>query len=320
MSETGRVDALTLEDVRKVYRTDVMKKPQVALDGLTCRFPTGACTGLLGHNGAGKTTTIRMILGLVRPDRGRILFEGQPLTTASKRWIGYMPEVNKLPAALTPLEVLDHHLQLFMPESARTAAERRRLVNEQIERVGLGQHRKKRLGKMSKGMARRLAWAQATIHAPRLLVLDEPSSGLDPLGRREMLAWIEQEKTRGTTILLCTHELLQVQSLCDRIYVLNRGKLVFSSAADHPGEAVRQRYVVRVSGVDAGALQRYAQRLPPWVEAQEEGFVRVLTFAGYAAAAEWLKALLAEGHAITRFGDETSLGEEELLPFFKGAD
>jgi ABC-2 type transport system ATP-binding protein len=173
---------------------------------------------------------------------------------------------------------------------------------------------------MSKGMARRLAWAQATIHSPRLLILDEPSSGLDPLGRREMLGWIEQEKRRGTTILLCTHELAQVQSLCDQIYVLNRGKLVFASATVPSGDQQAQRLVVRVSGVDAAALERLAARLPPWTAMHEEGFVRALTFSDYAAASAWLAALLAQGHVVTRFGDEASLGEEELLPFYKGAD
>jgi ABC-2 type transport system ATP-binding protein len=315
---------LQLTDVRKVFRSDVMKKPQVALDGLTCAFPRHACTGLLGHNGAGKTTTIRMILGLVRPDRGAVLFEGRNLRVQDKRWIGYMPEVNKLPAALTPEEILTHHLQLFMPEDLPRARDRAAAVDEHLTRVGLAAHRRKRIGKLSKGMARRLAWAQATIHKPRLLVLDEPSSGLDPLGRREMLTWIAAEKSRGTTILLCTHELLQVQTLCDQYYILNRGRLVYTSAprGDSAGVRDRQSYNIHISGGDEAALQRYVESgsLPPWTALRREGFLSILALPDYAAASRWLRRLTDDGFVVVRFGDEAFVGEDELLPYFKGVD
>jgi len=319
--------ALELIGVRKVFRSDLMKGPQVAIDGLSCRFLSGECTGLLGHNGAGKTTTIRLILGLVRPDGGQILFEGHPLTTKDKHFIGYMPEVNKLPAGLTPEEILKHQLQLFAPPGLRSGADRRAAVDAKLAEVSLTEHRKKRIGHLSKGMARRLAWAQATIHLPRLLILDEPSSGLDPLGRRRMLSWIEAEKRRGTSILLCTHELHQVATLCDEFVVLRRGHLALSSHGDGGASAQmgangggRQRYNIQVSGLDEAGLRRLssAEDLPDFVEVKHEGFLAMLSFADYEGSARWLGALLAKGYVVTRFGDESSLGEDELMRFFEG--
>jgi ABC-2 type transport system ATP-binding protein len=312
---------LELIGVRKVFKSDLLKKKQVAVDDLSCRFPAGRCTGLLGHNGAGKTTTIRMILGLTTPDTGKILFEGAPLATATKRFIGYMPEVNKLPAALTPDELLTQQLRLFHPEHIKGAAALRQAVEERLAAVGLTAHRKKRVGHMSKGMARRLAWAQATIHRPRFLILDEPSSGLDPLGRQQMLAWIAEEKTRGTGILLCTHELAQIQALCDELHILRQGRLVHSAGRRHQapaGGTLQDRYSLHVSGADEAALTRLGVKagLKPWTSIRREGFLAMLAFDEYADAAAWLTHCAAQGFVVTRFGEEAWLGDAELLQHF----
>jgi ABC-type multidrug transport system ATPase subunit len=319
--------ALDIQNVRKVYRSDVLKGPQVAIDNLSLKFLGGRCTGLLGHNGAGKTTTIRMALGLVKPDEGKVLFEGRPLSTGEKRFIGYMPEVNKLPAALTPHEVLHHHLKLFKPEGLRTRAERKAEVDRKLEEVGLTAHRKRRIGVLSKGMARRLAWAQATIHKPRLLILDEPSSGLDPLARRQMLGWIEAEKERGTSILLCTHELQQVSTLCDDFHVLKNGRLVLTSRKTEElrpdgvaGYEWGHRYNIHVSGMDEPGLARFGKDggLGAWQGFKQEGFLAVLGFADYAQSTAWLGALLQGGMVVLRFGDESVLDEEQLMRYFEG--
>jgi len=319
--DVGKPAALELDQVRKVYAGEPFKKRHVAVDGLTCRFEAGTCTGLLGHNGAGKTTTIRLILGLIRPDSGRILFEGALLTTATKRFIGYMPEVNKLSGALTPLEILHRTLKLYAPEHIRTRAQRREAVDRKLIEVGLDGHRKKRVAQLSKGMARRLAWAQATIHAPRLLILDEPASGLDPLGRRHMLGWIEQEKQRGAGILLCTHELQQVATLCDDIHVLRRGCLVKTQAAcgkDAAGD--KPRYGLAVSGLDEPTLLALAQNgsLPEWQGYRREGFLTELEFAAYQDGVRWLGAVIARGLVVVRFGEVGRVREEELLSYFEG--
>ncbi len=318
MSEAA---ALALVALSKVFKNDLFKKKQMALDRVNARFPAGKCTGLLGHNGAGKTTTIRMILGLLRPDSGRVELDGHAVDVASRRRIGYMPEVNKLPGALTPQEILTHHLQLF-----GVAGDRKALVGAALEAVGLSGHAKRRILHLSKGMARRVAWAQAIIHKPALLILDEPSSGLDPLGRKEMLAWIEAEKQRGTTIVLCTHEMNQVKQLCDELHILKKGRLVVTSLPVEGGtEGVRVvekglRHVITASGGDEARLLRLAEteRLPPWDALTRDGFLSVLTFGKSAAAMVWLGALAAHGFVVMRFTDEAFAAEEELLPYFGG--
>ncbi len=290
--------ALALLGVHKVFKSDLTKQSQIAVDDLSLHFREGACTGLLGHNGAGKTTTIRLILGLMRPDRGQIRVSGRPLTTAEKCHIGYMPEANKLPAALTPHEILHHQLQLYARPGLLTRQERTAAVDAKLAAVGLTEHRSKRISHLSKGMARRMAWAQATIHQPRLLILDEPSSGLDPWGRREMLTWIKEEKTRGTTILLCTHELAQVSTLCDEFHVLRHGRLVLTSmrglpATQSSAHAWRHRYNIHVSGLGEADLLQLGRTLPlpPWEGLRHEGvksMLGVLGFTDYHAAASWM--------------------------------
>jgi ABC-2 type transport system ATP-binding protein len=309
---------LELDGVRKVYKSDLFKKQQVAVDDLSFTFTAGGCIGLIGPNGAGKTTTLRLILGLIRPDAGRVLFEGRPLDTKARRGIGYMPEVNKLPGALTVEEILRH--QLRITRGCAPAA----TVDAKLAQVGLGEHRKKRLKQLSKGMARRVAWAQATIHEPRFLILDEPASGLDPVGRRDQLAWIDAEKQRGATILLCTHELAQVRTLCDDLLILNRGRTVLSTLGKSgtPEALVWPwAYDIHVSGDGEDGLRRVGEqrRLPPWQGFRQKGFLAVLGFAEYAPAAAWLTALIQSERAVLRFGEHTGIPDDELLSYFEAS-
>lgn len=307
--------------VRKVFRGDVAKTPEVAIEDLSLTFPRGKTTGLLGHNGAGKTTTIRLILGLIRPDKGDVRFEGRPLVTSDKRRIGYMPETNKLAANLTPEEILHHALTVHAPAWATSAADRRRAVDAKLQEVGLSGHRRKRAGKLSKGMGRRLAWAQATLHRPALLILDEPTSGLDPLARRDMLRLIEEAKSADTTVVLCTHELGQVSTLCDGYHVLRKGRLVHSANVLGHGEkaAGGGGYVIQLSGADAPALARVGEdaKLRPWLGMRREGFLTTLRFGDYASATGWLQALLRHGFVVLRFGDEGLTLEDELIPHYE---
>ena len=328
---TAATAAVALVGIRKVFRSDVMKKPQVAVDRLTLLLPKGQVTGLLGHNGAGKTTTIRMLLGLIRPDVGQVLFAGKPLTTESKRTIGYMPEVNKLSAELTAEEILTHHLKIFRPAeeggSQLTRASRAARVAAALDAVGLAAHRKKKLGRMSKGMARRVAWAQATIHQPSLLILDEPTSGLDPLGRRMLSTLIEAEKGRGTTILLCTHDLQHVSTLCEQFHVLNKGRLGLTTMPELAGGAQgaelyrgAQRYAVHLESEGAMVVETLGVRGLPVPKARaQRGDTTTLTFATHEAALAWVAAIAESGTpaTLTRFaGDE--LGDLDLERFYKG--
>lgn len=305
---------LELKAVRKVFKSDVFKPAKVAVDDLSFALNTGTCTGLLGPNGAGKTTTLRLILGHIKPDRGQIHFAGKPLQTRDRRDIGFMPEINKLPAALTVEEILAQQLRLM-----HGVADRQRLT-EQLAQVGLSGERKKRLGQLSKGMARRVAWSQAVIHAPQFLILDEPGSGLDPVAQRHLVSWIAAEKRRGATILLCTHELPQVQALCDQLLILNQGKVVLSTIGQDPGYfAAPWAYEIHISGDGEDGLRQLAaqQQLPTWQSLRQHGFLAILGFNEYADATRWLKVLLASERAVLRFGEPTGLSADELLSYFE---
>lgn len=310
---------LELKDIAKSFQTDVFQPRVDSLKGISLGFPQGYCTGLVGHNGAGKTTTIRLILGLIHPSRGSILFRGAEMTRKSRGSIGYMAESVRFPAGLTCEEILQTHLALFEIGTSKT---RKELITQKLEQVGLTSLRKRKAKTLSKGNQQRLAWAQATIHEPDLLILDEPFTGLDPLGRMTMKNWILAEKKRGLTIILCTHELPQITSLCDQIHILRSGALVYSSIGDTgTNSALRDlpRYFVDISGATSKDLEDVLQthRLPRWKTLHQDGFLMRLGFANYPEAAAWLNPVMSKGWVIVRFGDDNSATEEQLLVHFK---
>ena len=311
---------LSLRGLEKTFRPDALKPPIQLLKGLDLEFFEGSCTGLVGHNGAGKTTTIRMILGLIFPDRGQILFRGQPMTREHRATIGYMAETARFPATLTPTEILSTQLAIY---DVKSASSRAKLIESKLESVGLLKDRDRQLKNFSKGMQQRLAWAHATIHEPDLLILDEPFSGLDPVGRITMKNWILAEKKRGITILLCTHELPQIMSLCDHIQILRNGKLVYSSLDKNlKGAKLYEslpRYFIDVSGATVAELDamKVAHKLEPWQTLHQNGFLVQLGFKDYPSATMWLQPCLAKGFVVVRFGDDNSATEEQLLVHFR---
>jgi ABC-2 type transport system ATP-binding protein len=310
---------LEVKNATKVFKPEVFEAPFVSLDNISLQFHKGQCTGLVGHNGAGKTTAIRMILGLISPTKGEVFFRGEPMSKKSRASIGYLAESVKFPTGLTCEEILMTHLALF--KSASSSA-RRALVLEKLDQVGLTAAKSRKAKSMSKGMQQRLAWAQATIHEPELLILDEPFSGLDPLGRMTMKNWILSEKKRGLTIILCTHELPQITSLCDQIQILRKGQLVYSSTNDVGAKsAIRDlpRYFVDISGAalkDLEQMQKLKQ-LPRWKTAHQDGFLMSLGFSDYPSASSWLYPICSKGWVIVRFGDDNSATEEQLLVHFR---
>ena len=311
---------LALRGIEKTFRPDVFKPPVQSLKGVDLEFPDGVCTGLVGHNGAGKTTTIRMILGLIAPDRGKILYLGEPMTRNRRAKIGYMAEAARFPGALTASEILATQLALH---NVKSPSGRATLIKDKLKSVGLENHGKRRIRDFSKGMMQRLAWAHATIHDPNLLILDEPFTGLDPLGRITMKNWILAEKKRGLTIVLCTHELPQIMSLCDHIHILRQGKLVYSSLDKNVrGGALEEtlpRYFVDISGATLEKLTQLCthKKLSPWQTAHQEGFLVRLGFSDYQSAVGWFEPCLSSGLVVVRFGDDNSATEEQLLVHFR---
>lgn len=303
---------IEVQSVTKVVYNDVAKGRQTIVDDLSVQFRSGRSSALLGHNGAGKTTTIKLILGLIRPTRGKVLIDGNPVGEEQRRNIGYMPEVNRIPLVLNPMEVLKFHLSAYSPR--HLTGDRSQLIESALRQVDLWEHRKKRVGKLSKGMARRLAWAQATIHDPAVLILDEPMSGLDPTGRLAMKGWISDFRAKGKTIVLCSHELATVSELCDDVTILRKGKMVFSSSSDERAGA----YQISLSGMDDAGISglRAEAGLGPWLHAYGEGFVRHVVLPDYQSAAAWLQTVLGRGVVVTHFGPAAIIDEDVLLRHF----
>jgi ABC-2 type transport system ATP-binding protein len=215
-------EALRTENLTKVYR-DFWGRPKVtALDDLNLTINKGEVFGLLGPNGSGKSTTIKLLLGLIFPTRGRASILGHEAgSTSINERIGFLPEESYLYRFLNGEETLRFYGRLF--KIPKRELDRR--VPELLDIVGLDpKSRKRKLREYSKGMARRIGLAQALINNPDLILLDEPTTGLDPIGTREMKDLILSLKAQGKTVLLCSHLLADVQDVCDRITILFRGK------------------------------------------------------------------------------------------------
>jgi len=201
---------------------DFWRRPKVeAVKDLNIEIRSGEVFGLLGPNGSGKSTTIKMILGLLYPTRGRISVFGRPPTdVAVKKRIGFLPEESYLYQFLDARETLDFYARLFRQHSRM----RRDRVDMLLDMVGLTHEANRRIGEYSKGMARRIGLAQALINDPELLILDEPTSGMDPIGTRQIKDVIRRLGDMGKTILLSSHLLADVEDVCDRVCVLYGGR------------------------------------------------------------------------------------------------
>jgi ABC-2 type transport system ATP-binding protein len=198
-----------------------------ALEALDLAIPVGSSWGLLGPNGAGKTTALRLALGFARASGGSVALQGLPPAQPTARaGLGLLPERLALPGRATPAQWLALHARLIglegrEAESAAAAA---------LERTGIADRAHEPIASLSKGLRQRLGFANALLGAPKLLVLDEPGGGLDPLGIRDARGWIEAERGRGATVLVCSHQLSEVERTCDHVAILDRGRVVASGA------------------------------------------------------------------------------------------
>lgn len=215
-------EAVRTEGLTKIYKDFWGRDKVRALDDLNLTIQRGEVFGLLGPNGSGKSTTIKLLLGLIFATRGRAWILGEQAGSARiNERIGFLPEESYLYRFLNGEETLHFYGRLFR----MSRKELNRRVPELLDVVGLdAKARKRKLREYSKGMARRIGLAQALINNPDLILLDEPTTGLDPIGTREMKDLILSLKAQGKTVILCSHLLADVQDVCDRIIILYRGK------------------------------------------------------------------------------------------------
>jgi ABC-2 type transport system ATP-binding protein len=218
--------AIRIEELTKDYAVGFWRKrPYRALDRLSLQVEPGEVFGFLGPNGAGKTTTLKLLMQLIFPTAGRAEILGRPVgDVAARQRIGYLPENPSFYDYLTAEELLTYFAQLF----GFGASERKARVVNLLDRVGIGSERRLQLRKFSKGMVQRVGIAQALINDPEVIFLDEPMSGLDPLGRRDIRGLILELRDQGRTIFFSSHILSDAEALCSRVAVVAGGRLAAS--------------------------------------------------------------------------------------------
>jgi ABC-2 type transport system ATP-binding protein len=212
-----------------------------AVDGLSLRIPRGGVFGLLGPNGSGKSTTIKIILGLMRATSGSCAVLGQPVGNLEIRSrIGYLPESPDFYRYLTGWELVAFYGRIA---GLRRGALQNR-VAQVLELVGLREAERRKIGTYSKGMLQRVGLAQALVHDPDLIILDEPTAGVDPIGSQLIADIIRRLKTEGKTVVLSSHLLAQVEGVCDRVAILNRGRVILEGAVEDLLKEKNQRMAV----------------------------------------------------------------------------
>ncbi len=221
--------AIATHSLAKTYSSTFGRKKVHALCGIDIEVRAGEIVGILGPNGAGKTTLLKILLGVVSPTSGTAELFGRPIGEAQARQnLGYLPENHRFPPYLTARQTLDVYGRL----SDMSSEIRKERIPRLVEEAGLSSWIDIRVGKFSKGMMQRLGLAQALMDDPEIIVLDEPTDGVDPVGRREIRDRLRALKARGKTVLINSHLLSEIEMICDRVAILNKGKIVRSGSID----------------------------------------------------------------------------------------
>jgi ABC-2 type transport system ATP-binding protein len=236
---------------------------QRAVDGLTLSVPRGAVFGFLGPNGSGKTTTIRMLLGLIAPTSGEIALLGEPMPRALPTVLPRVGALVEGPAVYPYLSGRDNLLRLDAADVRSDPATRAARVASALDRVGLGHAAHKRAGAYSLGMKQRLGLANALLRRRELLVLDEPTNGLDPQGTREVRALIRSLAADGTTVFLSSHLLSEIEHVCSHVAVMSTGRVVTQGRLDELRAAGSRRLVVTTPDTDAARRVLVERGLTP---------------------------------------------------------
>lgn len=244
-----------------VHKLSKKYKDKLAVNDISFQFKAGKCIALIGPNGAGKTTTLRMLAGLLKPTTGTVQFAGQDANTDIRTLIGYLPQYPVFYSWMTGLEFLIYSGKLA--RLSKSAATKR--AHELLEKVGIAEAKNRRIGKYSGGMKQRLGIAQAIIHQPKLLILDEPVSSLDPLGRREVLTLMEALK-KDMTILFSTHILSDADEISDELLLLHQGEIVESGSMNELRDKYQTSKMILSFENDPKKYQTAINQLPNVIE------------------------------------------------------
>lgn len=229
-------------DVENISKTFGQQK---AVDDVTFSVDPGEIFGLLGPNGAGKTTAIRIILDIFKPDRGKVSILGGPMTEEKKNRIGYLPEERGLYQDIT----LDRCLNYLATLKGLSSQEARRRIGIYLDRFDLTSARQKKLKEMSKGMQQKAQLIVTLVHEPELVIVDEPFSSLDPVNTQMVKDILRELRDKGVTIVMCTHQMHQVEELCDRLILINRGQaILYGRLEDIRRQFSGQELIVRTAG------------------------------------------------------------------------
>ena len=247
------MNIITTKNLTKEYSAKSFSKEKIlALNNFTFEVQSGEIFGLLGPNGAGKTTLIKILLGITFPTNGEIkIFDKDISNESYKTKVGYLPESHKFPNYLTGEQVLNYFGKL----SGMNSKDVKKKADEYLKLVDMEKWRKTKIKKYSKGMLQRLGLAQAMLNSPELIFLDEPTDGVDPIGRKEIRDILSRLKQAGTTIFLNSHLLSEVELICDRVAILNKGVLIKSGRVDDI-TAISDNYVFTISEPDESITSR----------------------------------------------------------------
>jgi ABC-2 type transport system ATP-binding protein len=284
--------SIVVQDLCKTYGGRRFRRGVEALKGVSFEVRRGEVFGLLGPNGAGKTTLIKVLLGLLRATRGKALLLGAPAgRRASRRRVGYLPEQLRMPGYQTPYTALEFYGQL-------SGLARRQIVrarDELLQRVGLAPWARTPVRKFSKGMLQRLGLAQALLHDPDVLILDEPTDGLDPLGRRQVRDLLARLRAENKTVFLNSHLLQEVELICDRVAILDAGDLRRVGPIDDI-TSVGAEVELQLAGPGASLAALLAEVPAARQRAMPDGAVRIrLAVEGQAEVDQWVDRVRACG-------------------------
>ena len=275
---------LEVKNLYKSFKRGVFKPPFKVLKGLNFTVPKGVAVGFLGANGSGKTTTFKCLLELIKKDSGEVYFFNKPLCKKSRAEIGFLPEKPQFYENLTGLEILYFYAGLSRPLTASLKS----YIKELLKKLDLYTVRHIRLKNYSKGMLQKIGVLQALVHQPKLLILDEPFSGLDPISRFKVMNLLQEKLSKGGSLLLSSHIFQDIERLCDRLLILKNGEIIFNNKATDLKTSSGQKNIVYVLNGKKQSL--LAQSLK---EGQKE-----------------LKTLLEKGAVILSFENTTSSLEQ----------